>query len=47
MKSRRLTSVSRSEDEMVEKLGVVSKVLNETEAERSWFVANPILAFNG
>ena len=45
---KRLTSVSRSEEEMPEELGeAVSKVLNETEPEKSRFLTNPILAFNG
>lgn len=40
--------VSRSEEEMLEELGeAVSKVLNETEPEKSRVLTNPILAFNG
>jgi hypothetical protein len=43
-----LTSVSRSEEEMVEEVGEpVSKVLNEIDPDKSRFLTNPTLAFSG
>jgi hypothetical protein len=43
-----LTSVSRSEEEMVEEMGEpVSKVLKETDPDKSRFLTNPTLAFSG
>lgn len=43
-----LTSVSRSEEEMVEQVGdAVSKVLNEADPEISRLLISPSLAFSG
>ena len=43
-----LTSVSRSEEETMEEVGEpVSKVLKETDPDKSRFLTNPTLAFSG
>ena len=43
-----LTSVSKSDEETVEELGEpVMKVLKEVEPEKSLFLTNPTLVFNG